>query len=130
MLEAFRVADTGRLQEVHDRRPSHYSRPMPFAYLDILSEAARHSAGIRYRTMTPSVVFVFQPDIQVEVIDAMVDDFADHLSSYAHVVPNTVWDTWTATEEGEDIESNEGSIRTLPTVRFTLGNYESGKGRS
>ena len=117
------------VQETSPRRPSHFSRPMPFAYMDILAESATHTAGTRERVFSPSFVFVFDPDLETDTIDEVVDEFADYLTAHPHIVANTIWDAWTVTEEAEEVQSDNGSIRTFPAVRFTLGNVSIREGR-
>ena len=129
LLESFRLADPTRIAQVFPKRPSHLNLPKPVAFMDILAESATHSNGIRYRRMSPSFVFVFDPTLEVDAIDEVVDAFADFLSANPNVVPNTIWDEWTVTEESEEVESAE-AVRILPSVRFTLPNFETGRGRA
>lgn len=129
LLQAFQAADTGRVAEVYKARPSHFTRPMPVAYVDILAETASHDSGMRLRVFSPSIVFVGDPDLGVDEFDELVDEFADYLTANPHIVPNTVWDQWTVTEEGEELQSEQGP-RTLPAVRFTLGNVSVREGRA
>jgi hypothetical protein len=128
LLEAFRVADIGRVAEVFAQRPSHFNRPMPVAYMDILAETATHTSGTRERVFSPSFVFVFDPDLQVQ--DELVDEFADFLTANPHIVPNTAWDQWSVSEEGEEVSSETGSIRIFPAIRFTVGNVSVREGRA
>lgn len=129
LLQAFQAADVGRVAEVAKARPPHFNRPMPFAYADILAETASHDSGMRLRLFSPSIVFVNDPDLGVDEFDELVDEFADYLTANPHIVPNTVWDQWTVTEEGEEVESPTG-VRVFPTVRFTLGNVSVREGRT
>jgi hypothetical protein len=128
LLTSYRAADTSRVQEVFARRPSHFNRPMPFGYVDILSETATHSAGIRTRTLSPSFVFVFDPDLETDDLDVVVDTFSDHLTDSPHIVPNTVWSTWVMTEESEEVESPTG-VKTFPAVRFSVPDHSVSEGR-
>lgn len=129
LLTAFRAADTGRVAEVFARRPSHFNRPMPVAYMDILSEAATHTAGTRERVFSPSFVFVFDPDLGTDDIDRIVDEFGDYLTDHSHIVANTIWDAWAVTEEGEEVETPNG-VRVFPSVRFTVNNVSIREGRA
>lgn len=130
LLQAFQAADTGRVAEVFARRPSHFNRPMPVGYMDILVETATHTSGTRERVFSPSFVFVFDPNLSTDAIDEMVDEFGDYLTDNPHIVPNTVWDQWSVNEEGEEVESETASVRIFPAVRFTLGNVSVREGRS
>jgi hypothetical protein len=130
LLVAFQAADSGRVSEVFKARPSHFNRPMPVGYMDILAETATHTSGTRERVMSPSFVFVFDPDLEVDAIDAVVDEFSDYLTANPHIVPNTVWDQWSVSEESEEVESERGSTRIFPAVRFTLGNVSTREGRA
>jgi hypothetical protein len=130
LLQSFQTADTGRVSEVFARRPSHFNRPMPVGYMDILAESATHTAGTRERVFSPSFVFVFDPNLETDDIDRVVDEFGDFLTANPHIVPNTVWDQWSVTEESEEVESETGSIRIFPAVRFTLNNVSVREGRA
>ena len=129
LLEDFRLADTSRIAQVFPKRPSHFAMPKPLAFMDILIESATHDSGIRTRTMSPSFVFVFDPTLEVDTSDAVVDAFADFLTLHPHIVPNTIWDRWEVTEDSEEVESEQGP-RTFPAVRFTLPNWSIAEGRS
>jgi hypothetical protein len=130
LLTAFRAADTGRIAEVFARRPPHFNRPMPVGYMDILVETATHTSGTRERVFSPSFVFVFDPDLETDLIDQVVDEFGDYLTDNPHIVPNTVWDQWSVSEEGEEVSTAPDSNRIFPAVRFTLGNVSVREGRA
>jgi hypothetical protein len=129
LLQAFMAADTGRVAEVFKSRPPHFNRPMPVAWVDILSEAATHAGSLRTRTLSPSFVFVGDPDLGVDEFDALVDTFADFLTAHPQIVPNTVWEDWTITDESEEIQSEQG-IRTFPVVRFAVSDFTVQEGRT
>lgn len=129
LLVAFRAADTGRVAEVFKSRPSHFNRPMPVAYVDLLGETATHSGSLRTRTLTPTFVLVGDPDLEVDEFDRLVDAFADYLTANPHIVPNTVWEDWTVTDESEEVQSEQG-VRTFPSVRFAVGDFTVQEGRT
>lgn len=129
LLDGFLTAHPGLMAEAHSHRPSHLSRPMPYAYVDILIETATHTSGTRERVFSPSFVAVFDPDLRVDLIDEFVDEFSDWLTAHPHIVSNTIWDQWSVSEESEDVESPNGSSRIFPAVRFTLGNVSIREGR-
>lgn len=130
--QAFVTANPTLLRAVHPARPTSFSGDMPFAYIDLLSETATHTAGTRERVLSPSVVVVARPlenAQQVAAWDVLVDALADHFTSYPQFTSGSIWDRWTVTEEGEEIES-EGGVRTFPSVRFTFENVSLREGRS
>lgn len=129
LLVAFQAADPSRVAEVYKRRPSHFARPMPVAYVDLLGESATHAGSLRTRTLTPTFVFVDDPDLEVDALDTLVDAFADYLTANPHIVPNTVWEDWTVTDESEEFQSEQG-VRTFPSVRFAVGDFTVQEGRT
>lgn len=130
---AFVTAHPTLLVKVYTARPTSFNVPMPFAYIDLLTETATHTAGTRERVMAPSVVVVSRPldnDEQVAAWDVLVDLLADHFTDYPQFTGNTIWDRWTLTEEGEEIQTTPDSVRVFPTVRFTFENVSIREGRS
>ena len=129
---AFVTANPNLLNKCYTTRPTSWNVPMPFAYVDLLAETATHTAGTRERVMAPSVVVVARPlenDQQVAAWDILVDLLADHFTGYPQFTSTTIWDRWTLTEEGEEIQTNDG-VRVFPTVRFTFENVSIREGRS
>ena len=131
--QAFITANPTLLRRVFTTRPTSFNTDMPFAYIDLLAETATHTAGTRERVMAPSVVIVSRPlenEQQVAAWDVLVDALADHFTSYPQFTTSSIWDRWTLTEEGEEIQTAPDSIRTFPTVRFTFDNVSLREGRS
>lgn len=131
--QAFITANPTLLRRVLPTRPTSFNTDMPFAYIDLLAETATHTAGTRERVMAPSVVIVARPlenEQQVAAWDVLVDALADHFTSYPQFTTSSIWDRWTLTEEGEEIQTAPDSIRTFPTVRFTFDNVSLREGRS
>lgn len=132
-VQAFITANPTLLYAVHTARPTTFAGDMPFAYIDLLTERATHSSGIRTRELRPSIVVVARPldnAQQVVAWDILVDKLADHFTSYAHLAPSTVWDRWTVTEDTEKIQTAPESVRIFPSVRFTFENVSIGEGRA
>lgn len=130
--QAFITANPTMLYVVHTSRPSSFAGDMPFAYVDLLGEDIRHTSGTRIRTMQPSVVVVSRPSEnaqQTAAWDLLVDALVDHFTDYAHISPNTIWDEMTVTDEGEEVQSEQG-VRTFPAVRFRFGNVSAMEGRA
>ena len=131
--QAFITANPTLLRRVFTTRPTSFNTDMPFAYIDLLAETATHTAGTRERVMAPSVVIVSRPlenEQQLAAWDVLVDALADHFTSYPQFTTSSIWDRWTLTEEGEEIQTAPDSIRTFPTVRFTFDNVSLREGRS
>lgn len=131
--QAFITSNPTLLRRVFTTRPTSFNTDMPFAYIDLLAETATHTAGTRERVMAPSVVIVSRPlenEQQVAAWDVLVDALADHFTGYPQFTTSSIWDRWTLTEEGEEIQTAPDSIRTFPTVRFTFDNVSLREGRS
>jgi len=132
-VEAFITAQPTLLLAVHKSRPTRFTGDIPFAYVDLLTETARHDSGLRDRVLSPSIVVVSRPldnDAQVDAWDVLVDLLADHFTSYSQFAAVTIWDRWTITDESEEIQSSDGSTRTYPAVRFTFANVSISEGRN
>jgi hypothetical protein len=132
-VQAFITANPTLLRKVHTSRPTNFAGDIPFAYIDLLAETATHTEGTRERVMAPSVVIVSRPldnETQVAAWDVLVDLLADHFTSYPQFTANSIWDRWTLTEEGEEVQTAPDSIRVFPTVRFTFDNVSLREGRS
>lgn len=132
-VQAFITAHPTLLLAVHKSRPTRFSGDIPFAYIDLLSETATHTAGTRERVLSPSVVVVSRPldnDQQVDAWDVLVDLLADHFTDYAQFAPITIWSNWSVTDESEEIQSADGPTRVYPAVRFTFDSVSVREGRS
>lgn len=133
MGEAFVAANPTMLRKMHAVRPTSFAGDIPFAYAELLAEAATHTAGTRERVLSPSIVLVGRPldnEQSVSEFDALVDAFADHATSYAQFSANSIWDQWTVTDESEEVQTAPDSVRTYPTVRFTFTNVSLREGRA
>jgi hypothetical protein len=131
-VQAFVTANPTLLARVVPARPTSFTLDFPVAWIDLLSETATHTAGTRERVMAPSVVVMNRPldnDQQVAAWDVLVDALADHFTSYPQFTPSSIWDRWTLTEDGEEIQTGD-SVRVFPTVRFTFDNVSLREGRS
>ncbi len=132
VVQAFITAHPTLLAAVHTSRPTRFSGAMPFAYIDLLTETASHTAGTRERVLAPSVVVVGRPldnETATAAWDILVDLLADHFTDNPQFTANTIWDTWTLTEESEEIQSGDG-VRTVPAVRFTFNTVSIREGRT
>jgi hypothetical protein len=128
MINAFIVANPTVILRHFRSRPPSAGTDLPFTFLDLRPEAIEHVSGLRYRTMSPSIVAVFQLTDNGETTDAQdaaVDLLVDHFTSYPHIVAGTVWDAMTVSDESlQDGES------FFAAVRFTFGNISIREGRT
>lgn len=129
ILDAFTAANPTMLRRTFSVRPESFATDLPCAYLGPRPEAISHTMGTRERVMNPSIVVVGTAQLNaasMAAFDALVDAMADHLSTYAHVVPNTIWDRMTVEDDREEI----GDGTSLPSVRFTYQNLSKRVGRT
>lgn len=127
--QAFATANPTLCRAVYNVRPTRFSGDLPFVFVDILTEDGLHTAGTQQRVLEPSFVFVYRPienSEQVDVADAIVDGFTEHLKDYAAIASNIVWSRHRLTEEG--IELPDGTV--YPSVRFTLTDATEMTGRT
>jgi hypothetical protein len=130
---AYMATNPTHLRAVHEVRPTRYSGDIPFCFVEFLREDARHTAGTQQRVSEPSFVIVMRPlenREQVDLADAIVDGFMEHLKDYAHIAANMVWSTVRVSDESEDVQTTPDSIRTYPSVRFTLTDVTVMTGRT
>jgi hypothetical protein len=129
LLDGFKTANPTLLGYTFLVRPTHFNRDLPTGYVGARPESATHSQGIRTRTMSGlSITFVDDPGDSMENaarMDILVDAFADYLTARPHVIPGTVWNTWTVLDGYEVI----GETTYLPNVTFTLPDLSIAEGR-
>lgn len=126
---AYKVANPTHAYAVHEVRPTRLSGDIPFVFVEILREDARHTAGVQQRVLEGSFVFVVRPienTEQVDLTDAIVDGFTEFLKDYAHISANLVWERMTTTEETVDFA--DGTV--YPALRFTLTDITEMTGRT
>jgi hypothetical protein len=131
-VQAFITANPTLLRAVHSEKPSRYTGDIPFAYVELLTEAIRYDSSLRMRTLSPSCVIVGRPlenGQSIDEFDALVDLLVDWFANYAHLSPNTAWDQMTITDESEEVQTTPDSTRIYPAVRFTFGNVSAREGR-
>jgi hypothetical protein len=129
LLESFKTANPTLLGYAFLVRPTHFNLELPVGYLGPRPETARHSEGVRTRTLTGlSFTFVDDPGDSMELaarMDRLVDAFADHLTANPHIMPGTIWNTWTVLDGFELV----GETTVLPNVTFTIPDLSIAEGR-
>lgn len=129
LMESFKTANPTLLGYAFLVRPTHFNRDLPTGYLGGRPETARHSEGVRTRTLNGlSFTFVDDPGDSMENaarMDQLVDAFADHLTAAPHIMPGTIWNTWTVLDGFELI----GETTVLPNVTFTIPDLSIAEGR-
>lgn len=126
MLNAYIAANPTLLVRAFKVRPGNLvATDLPCAYIDLRPETIAHAAGVRTRTMSPSVVVVDRLTDNAETLtrlDSLTDALVDWFTGYPHIVAGTVWDQMTVGDESV----SEGT----EAVRFTFGNIEVIEGRN
>ena len=129
ILDGFKTANPTLLRHTFSARPPGFNTDLPCAFVGPRPETATHSQGIRTRTLSGlSVSFVDRLTDNAETMtrmDVLVDAFADYLTARPHVIPGTIWNTWTVIDEQLDI----GDGRALQVVTFTLPDLSISEGR-
>lgn len=128
VLQAFQTANPTMLRSVYRARPEGFTGDYPIAFVEGRSETISHTAGVRTRTMTPSVAVVGEYRLNAEhmaAFDELVDLLVDWFTQNPHIVANTIWDRMTVEDYDEEI--GEAS---RPAVRFTFTNLSVQEGRS
>lgn len=128
LLDGFK-SSSGLIGYTFTVRPTHFARDGRVAYIGPRPESATHSEGVRTRTLSGlSVTFVDSLGDTAETeagFDALVDAFADYLTARPHIIPGTIWNTWTVTD-GQEVLGDEA---ILPNVTFTLPDLSISEGR-
>lgn len=127
VLAAYATANPSRLVRAYRARPSGLV-DFPCAWVDARPETVAHSAGVRTRTMTPTVVVVRAQGDNAETaqaFDTLVDGLLDAFTDVPQFASNTIWDAVTITDD--EIEAGD---YLLPAVRFAFGNISIAEGRS
>lgn len=124
MMDAY-IAAHGRIVRHHRSKPAAFG-DLPCSYLDLRPETITHSAGVRVRTMQPSVVVVTKLTDNGETTDLhdiLCDELVDWFTGYPHIIAGTVWDEMTVADEaiGDDDQ--------FTATRFTFGDISDGVGR-
>lgn len=128
ILTAYQAANPTLLRSVHSARPSRYTGDMPFAYVETRNETVAHDAGLRTRTMTPTVVVVDELTDNGETMgrfDVLVDSLLDWFTDNPHITPNTIWDQLSITDDYEEVGD-----RLFAAARFSFGNVTAREGRT
>lgn len=128
ILEDFKVTNPTLLRRVFPVRPPHWNTDLPCAFVGDRPETTNHDVQIRTRTLSVSVTFVNRITDNTEtmaVMDTLVDAFADHLTGYPHITPNTIWNRWTTLDEQIDV----GDGTALQAVTFTVPDLSIQEGR-
>lgn len=128
LLTGFQSANPTLLQSAHPARPEGFTGDYPIGFVDLLPESIFHTAGVRDRTMSPSVAFVAEKTLNAQEqdqFDLAVDAFVDYCTARPHIVTGTIWDRMTVADYAEEIGE---AIR--PAVRFTFSNLSIQEGRS
>jgi hypothetical protein len=132
--QAFATANPTLCRAVHEVRPTRLSGDIPFVFVDFLVEDIDHTAGTQGRTASPSFVFVLRPlenREQVDIADALVDAFTEHLKDYAYIAQTAqtiaVW-RGSGRVTDESIELPTGEV--YPSIRFLLADVDVRTGRT
>jgi hypothetical protein len=128
ILLAFVAANPTLLRRAFRARPASWTTDLPAAWVEVRNEAITHDAGVRTRTMQPTVLVVDRLTDNTETMDRMddlVDALLDHFTANPHITPNTVWDQLAISDETEQL--TDGSW--VSAVRFTFGNVSAREGR-
>lgn len=127
MMAAFIAAHPTVVKRHFRTIPESFTTDLPCTFLDLRPETISHESGLRQRTMSPSIVAVFDLVTNAQTTDTMdpaVDLLVDHFTTYPHLVAGTVWDAMTVSEE-----SVQGDPSVI-AVRFTFGNVSISEGRN
>lgn len=128
ILDAFKTANPTLLRHTFAAQPPHFNTDLPCAFVGPRAETALHDQGTRTRTMTPSMTFVDRITDNTETIgrmDVIQDKFADHLTTYPHVIAGTIWNRWTVTPAQIDV----GDGTALQALIYTLDDLSIQEGR-
>jgi hypothetical protein len=132
ILDAFISANPTLLRRSERARPPSIVGDLPVAFVDGRDEDITHDAGVRTRTMAPSVLVVSALADNVETVvshDTLVDKLVDHFTTYPHITNTTIWDRMRVTDEDYPVESADGTVRHFYATRFTFGNVSIREGR-
>jgi hypothetical protein len=128
ILEDFTTANPTILRRVFPVRPPNWNTDLPCAFVGDRPESTSHDVQTRTRIISVSVTFVDRITDNTETMtrmDALVDLFADHLTGYPHITPNTIWNRWTTLDEQIDVSDGTG----LQAVTFTVPDLSIQEGR-
>jgi hypothetical protein len=128
ILDAFKAANPTLLRRTFRVRPPHWNTDLPLAFVGPRPETTNHDQGTRTRIVSVSVSFVDRITDNEETMtrmDLLVDAFADHLTGYPHITPNTIWNRWTTLDEQIDV----GDGTALQAVTFTVPDLSIQEGR-
>lgn len=128
VLDAYRAAHGDDLRRTSRARPLNIaSADLPAAFIDARPENVTHSAGIRTRSMSPSVVVVRRPTDNLEdmaALDRLVDGLMDAFTAVPQFAHTTIW---------SDVSVNDEEVAIgdylYPAVRFTFANISIAEGR-
>lgn len=99
---------------------------LPAAYVDLRNEVIRHDAGIRDRTMSPTVVVVDRYADAIETgerMDIVVDGLVDAFTAAPQLTSGTIWDRMDIRDVPIEIGEYEyaGVRITIPDVSIQEG---------
>lgn len=128
LLTGFRTANPTLLINVHRRRPGSFTDEAT-GYVGSMNETIRHDAGIRARSLAPTIVLVLrqsEPASETaDDMDTLVDAFLDYCTARPHAISDG---TVTAPTSVEDVELDaEGTF--YPAVIVTFGDTLIQEGR-
>ena len=127
MMAAFIAANPTIIKRHFRSRPPTTNTDIPYTFLDLRPEGIHYVSGLQERVMSPSIVAVFDlADNQqtTDEQDAAVDLLVDHFATYPHLIPGTVWDDMTITDEAVAGDTS------VAAVRFGFGNISFRQGRT
>lgn len=128
LLTGFQTANPTLLIHTYRRRPGSFTDEST-GYVGSMNESIRHDAGIRARSLAPTIVLVLrqsEPSSETaDEMDTLVDAFLDYCSARPHAINN---DSVTAPTSVEDVELDaEGTF--YPAVIVTFGDTLIQEGR-
>lgn len=118
-LQAFQVANPTLLANVFRSQPKTFS-DRPLAFVASRNEALQHSVGLHRRTVTPSVVIVYQSrdysDEMADIQDDIVDLYLEYSSGRPHAISSS---TLVEPRTTEDVELElDGAFYPATVVTF------------
>ena len=133
ILDAFIAANPTMVRRSEIAEPPSVAGDLPVAFVAGRPERITHTAQIRQRTMSPSVLVVSSITDNVETVqshDALVDALVDHFTASPHISSNTIWEDMTVADEDYDVASADGTVRHFYATRFTFEDVSIQEGRS
>lgn len=129
LLDSFKTANPTLLRSTFLAHPPSLNVDLPAGWVETRNESVAHVAGIRTRTMSPTVVVADRLTDNAETMarmDDLVDALLDHFTTTPHIVAGTIWDSLTISDELDQLP--DGSW--MQQVRFAFGNVSIEEGRN